>query len=280
MTQDYTIPETKKMREPFQFHKAIAFLILGYGFLYLPLVIVGVYSFNGSRIMSVWTHFSWEWYAKLFENDALFDAVLSSLKIATVAATCATILGTLAAVITVRMKQMKSRSFLQTMIASPLVMPDVMSGLALLLLCVSIQQTFGWPSQRGVWSVTIAHITLGLAYAYLVIQARLIDFDQSIEEAALDLGARPFRVFRTITLPVIFPSLLSAWLLAFALSLDDVVLSSFLSGPGATTLPMLIFSNIRLGISPEINALATVIMGSVLIIVGVSTFFVMRRRNF
>lgn len=272
-------PNDPPTKEPFCFHKAMVFLILGYGFLYVPLVIVSIYSFNGSRIMSVWTHFSWGWYEKLFENDALFDAVLSSLKIATVAATFATIIGTLAAVITVRMKQMKSRSFLQTMIASPLVMPDVMSGLALLLLCVSIQQTFGWPSQRGVWSVTIAHITLGLAYAYLVIQARLIDFDQSIEEAALDLGARPLKVFCTITLPVMFPSLLSAWLLAFALSLDDVVLASFLSGPGATTLPMLIFSNIRLGISPEINALATVIMASVMLIVGTSTIFAMRQRH-
>ncbi|MBX9977357.1 MAG: ABC transporter permease subunit [Alphaproteobacteria bacterium] len=262
-----------------KFHRAIGVLIMGYVFLYLPLFIVITYSFNSSRIMSVWQGFSFEWYNALLENDALFTAVLSSLKIASVAATMAMALGTLAAVITVRLKHMKSRHLLQGMIASPLVMPDVMSGLALLLVFVSIQQTFGWPSQRGMWSVTIAHITLGMAYAYLVIQARLQDFDHSLEEAALDLGSRPFTVFRTITIPMIAPSLLSAWLLAFALSLDDVVLASFLSGPGATTLPMLIFSNIRLGISPEINALATLIIVVVMIIVAISGILMVRGKR-
>lgn len=262
----------------FKFHRAIGFLIIGYVFLYLPLFIVIAYSFNSSRVMSVWQNFSLEWYAALMENDALFTAVFASLKIASVSATIAVILGTLAAVITVRLKHIKSRRFLQGMIASPLVMPDVMSGLALLLVLVSIQQTFGWPAQRGMWSVTIAHITLGMAYAYLVIQARLQDFDHSVEEAALDLGARPFMVFRTITIPMIAPSLLSAWLLAFALSLDDVVLASFLSGPGATTLPMLIFSNIRLGISPEINALATLIIVVVMIIVAISGIIMVKKK--
>ncbi len=263
----------------FKFHKAIGFLIAGYVFLYLPLVIVVAYSFNSSRVMSVWQGFSLEWYTSLLENDALFTAVMASLKIATISATMAIILGTLAAVITVRFKHIRSRRFLQGMIASPLVMPDVMSGLALLLVFVGIQQTFDWPSQRGVWSVTIGHITLGMAYAYLVIQARLQDFDLSVEEAALDLGAKPFAVFRTITIPMIAPSLLAAWLLAFALSLDDVVLASFLSGPGATTLPMLIFSNIRLGISPEINALATVIIFVVMIVVTASGIVLVKRKH-
>ncbi len=262
-----------------KFHRAIGFLIAGYVFLYLPLVIVVAYSFNSSRIMSVWQGFSVQWYVSLFDNDALLTAVFSSLKIASISATIAVCLGTLAAVITVRLKHIKSRRFLQGMIASPLVMPDVMSGLALLLVFVSIQQTFGWPSQRGVWSVTIGHITLGMAYAYLVIQARLQDFDHSVEEAALDLGARPFTVFRTITIPIIAPSLLAAWLLAFALSLDDVVLASFLSGPGATTLPMLIFSNIRLGINPEINALATLIITVVMVIVAITGVVMVRKKN-
>lgn len=250
-----------------RFHSSFTFLILGYAFLYLPLAVVVIYSFNSSRVFSVWQGFSINWYKLLLENEALFSAVFSSLKIACIAATFATILGTLAAVITVRMKKLKSRKVLQGMIASPLVMPDVMTGLAMLLVFVSIQQSFGYPIQRGAWSVTVAHITLGMAYVYLVVQARLLDFDLSLEEAALDLGARPFKVFRTITIPIIAPSLFAGWLLAFALSLDDVVLASFLSGPGATTLPMLIFSNIRLGISPEINALATIILSVVMVAV-------------
>ena len=243
------------------------FLLVGYAFLYIPLIIVAVYSFNASRVMSVWQGFSTHWYSSLLDNDALLSALLSSLKIASVSATLAVVLATMAAVIVVRFHHMKSRQTLQSMIASPLVMPDVMSGLALLLIFVSLQQAFGWPPQRGMWSVTVAHITLGAAYAYLVIHARLQDFDYSVEEAALDLGARPFSVFTSITLPIIMPALVSSWLLAFALSLDDVVLASFLSGPGATTLPMLIFSSIRLGISPEINALATCIMGVVMVLI-------------
>lgn len=262
------------------FPKTILFLIVGYAFLYIPLVIVAIYSFNDSRVMSVWQGFSTKWYQALLENDALIAALTSSLKIASVSATMAVILATLAAVITVRFQHMKSHHTLQSMIASPLVMPDVMSGLALLLLFVSLQQTFGWPPQRGMWSVTVAHITLGTAYAYLVIHARLQDFDYAVEEAALDLGARPLGVFLNITLPIIMPALVSSWLLAFALSLDDVVLASFLSGPGATTLPMLIFSSIRLGISPEINALATCIMGVIMILIlgsALMTLYHMRR---
>lgn len=258
--------------------KSLFILVLGYAFLYLPLFVIVVYSFNSSRVFSVWQSFSLDWYRLLLDNDALFSAVFSSLKIASIAATFATILGTLTAVISVRMKRMRGRKMLEGMVASPMVMPDVMTGLALLLVFVSIQQSFGYPIQRGAWSVTAAHITLGMAYVYLVVQARLQDFDVSLEEAALDLGARPFRVFYTITIPIIAPALFSGWLLAFALSLDDVVLASFLSGPGATTLPMLIFSNIRLGISPEINALATIILGVVMVAVLVSALMSMRKK--
>ncbi len=258
--------------------RSIVILLFGYAFLYLPLFVIVIYSFNSSRVFSVWQGFSIEWYKLLLENEALFSAVFSSLKIASIAATFATILGTLSAVISVRMKKMRGRKMLEGMVASPMVMPDVMTGLALLLVFVSIQQSFGYPIQRGAWSVTAAHITLGMAYVYLVVQARLQDFDISLEEAALDLGARPFRVFYTITIPIISPALFSGWLLAFALSLDDVVLASFLSGPGATTLPMLIFSNIRLGISPEINALATIILGVVMIAVLGSAFLTARKK--
>lgn len=244
---------------------SIPVLLLGYAFLYIPLLVIVIYSFNSSRVFSVWQGFSLNWYKMLLNNEALFAAVCASLRIATVAATCATILGTMTAVISVRIA--KNRKILEGMIASPLIMPDVMMGLALLLVFISIQQSLGTPIQRGAWSVTAAHITLGMAYVYLVVRARLQDFDMSLEEAALDLGARPLTVFCKITIPIIFPALFSGWLLAFALSLDDVVLASFLSGPGATTLPMLIFSNIRLGISPEINALATIILGVVILAV-------------
>jgi putrescine transport system permease protein len=178
-------------------------------------------------------------------------------------ATAAVILGTLAAVVMVRFVNFRGRTLFSGLISAPLVMPDVITGLAVLMMFVTFEQVIGWPAHRGILTITIAHITLAMAYVYLVVQARLQDFDRSIEEAALDLGARPLKVFLVIVLPLILPSLLAGWLLAFALSLDDVVIASFLSGPGATTLPMLIFSSIRLGVSPVINALATIIMAIV-----------------
>jgi putrescine transport system permease protein len=238
-------------------------LIFGYAFLYLPIITVIIFSFNESRLVTVWSRFSTKWYRTLWTNEGLLDAVLASFKIASMTATVAVVLGTLAAVVMVRFVNFRGRTLFSGLISAPLVMPDVITGLAVLMMFVTFEQVIGWPAHRGILTITIAHITLAMAYVYLVVQARLQDFDRSIEEAALDLGARPLKVFLVIVLPLILPSLLAGWLLAFALSLDDVVIASFLSGPGATTLPMLIFSSIRLGVSPVINALATIIMAIV-----------------
>ncbi|MGV8948929.1 MAG: ABC transporter permease subunit [Candidatus Paracaedibacter sp.] len=243
----------------------VASLIFGYTFLYLPILTVIVFSFNESRLVTVWSRFSTKWYKSLLSNEGLIDAVLASFKIAAMTATIAVILGTLAAVVMVRFSKFRGRTLFSGLISAPLVMPDVITGLAVLMMFVTFEQLIGWPAYRGVLTITIAHITLAMAYVSLVVQARLQDFDRSLEEAALDLGARPVKVFLVIVLPLILPSLMAGWLLAFALSLDDVVIASFLSGPGATTLPMLIFSSIRMGVSPEINALATIIVGIVAI---------------
>lgn len=247
---------------------SVASLIFGYAFLYLPILTVIVFSFNESRLVTVWSRFSTKWYRTLLSNEGLIDAVLASFKIAAMTATIAVVLGTLAAVVMVRFSKFRGRTLFGGLISAPLVMPDVITGLAFLMMFVTLEQLIGWPAYRGVLTITIAHITLAMAYVSLVIQARLQDFDRSLEEAALDLGARPVKVFLVIVLPLILPSLMAGWLLAFALSLDDVVIASFLSGPGATTLPMLIFSSIRMGVSPEINALATIIVG--IVAVGVT----------
>jgi len=244
---------------------SMATLIVGYVFLYLPIVMVILFSFNESRLVTVWSRFSTKWYKELWTNEGLLDAVLASFKIASMTATVSVVLGTLAAVTMARFAHFRGRTLFSGLISAPLVMPDVITGLAALMMFVTFEQLVGWPSHRGILTITIAHITLAMAYVYLVVQARLQDFDRSIEEAALDLGARPLKVFLVIVLPLIFPSLLAGWLLAFALSLDDVVIASFLSGPGATTLPMLIFSQIRLGVSPVINALATIIVAIIAI---------------
>ncbi|MBM3632510.1 MAG: ABC transporter permease subunit [Alphaproteobacteria bacterium] len=241
----------------------ITSLIVGYAFLYLPIVTVIIFSFNESRLVTVWSRFSTKWYGALWTNEGLLDTVLASFKIASMTATAAVILGTLAAVVMVRFIKFRGRTLFSGLISAPLVMPDVITGLAVLMMFVTFEQLIGWPAHRGILTITIAHITLAMAYVYLVVQARLQDFDRSIEEAALDLGARPLKVFLVIVLPLILPSLAAGWLLAFALSLDDVVIASFLSGPGATTLPMLIFSSIRMGVSPVINALSTIIVGIV-----------------
>ena len=235
-------------------------LILGYSFLYIPILTVVVLSFNESMLVTTWTGFTTKWYRSLLENEGLIDAVLASLKIASMTASMAVIVGTLAAVVMVRFGAFQGRTLFSGLVSAPLIMPDIMTGLAMLMMFVTTEQLIGWPSHRGIMTITIAHITLATAYVYLIVQARLSDFDRSLEEAAQDLGARPAKVFMVITLPIIAPSLISGWLLAFALSLDDLVIASFLSGPGATTLPMLIFSSIRLGVSPEINALASIIV--------------------
>jgi putrescine transport system permease protein len=254
-----------------------AALILGYGFLYLPIALLIIFSFNEAILPGVWTKFSLKWYVLLFKNDALIQALLTSLQIAAISATGAATMGTLAAIVMVRYGAFRGRTLFSGLLSAPLVMPEVITGLALLLMFVTFERLIGWPSKRGVMTVTIAHLTLGMAYVYLVVQSRLQDFDRSLEEAALDLGAQPFKVFMHITLPLIAPAVLAGWLLSFALSLDDVVIASFLSGPGATTLPILIFSSVRLGITPEINALATIIVMLVSFAVAIAGFCMARK---
>ena len=235
-------------------------LTFGYGFLYLPITFLVVYSFNDSTRVTVWSRFSMRWYKELFQNDQILEALWVSLKIASVSATASVILGTLAAIITLRFKNFRGKTLFSLMISAPMVMPDMIMGLALLFLFIILQKLTGWPHGLGTGTITIAHITVSMAYVFVVVRARLSDFDRSLEEAALDLGARPTKVFFLITLPIIAPALVAGWLLAFTLSLDDVVIASFLSGPGATTLPMIIFSSVRFGVSPLINALATIII--------------------
>jgi len=245
-------------------------LCFGFAFLYIPILLVVIYSFNDSRLVTIWGGWSIRWYIELFNNDNILDAALLSLRIAMVSATCATIMGTLAGIALTRIRQFKGRLLFTGMIISPLVMPEVITGLSLLLLFVSLQNLIGWPGQRGINTITIAHITFSMAYVAVIIQSRLTNINESIEEAALDLGAKPIRVLWDITLPIILPAMISGWLLSFTLSLDDLVIASFVSGPGATTLPMLIFSKVRLGIAPDINALATILIAVVAIGVSIA----------
>jgi putrescine transport system permease protein len=238
----------------------ISILAFGYAFLYIPLVSVIFYSFNDSKLATVWGGFSTRWYGELFRNDQVLDAMFLSLRIAATSATFATILGTMAGLILVRFGRFRGRALFSGMITSPLVMPEVITGLSLLLLFVSLQQLIGWPGQRGFSTITIAHTTFSMAYVAVVVRSRLAAMDESLEEAAMDLGCGPLRVIFDITLPLIVPAMVAGWLLAFTLSLDDLVIASFVSGPGSSTLPMYIFSKVKLGVTPDINALASLII--------------------
>ena len=242
-------------------------LAVGYAFLYGPIASLVVYSFNASRLVTVWAGFSTHWYVELMHNEAIQQAALISLEIAVTAASGALLLGTMAGYALQRYRRFRGRALFGTLVTAPLVMPEVITGLSLLLLFVALVQTLGWPRGRGILTIAAAHITLGTAYVAVVVEARLAAFDRSLEEAALDLGARPFKVFLVITLPLIAPALAAGWLLAFTLSLDDLVIASFTSGPSSTTLPMVIFSSIRLGVSPQINALATLFLVAVAVLV-------------
>lgn len=254
------------------------FMTLGYAFLYLPILTLIIFSFNASRQVTIWQEFSTKWYVSLLHDQVLIKSALISLQVAACAATFAVILGTLAAVVLVRLGRFRGRGFFGIITTVPLVMPEVITGLALLLLFVGLEQTFGWPKGRGILTITIAHTTLCMAYVTILVRGRLSDMDRSLEEAALDLGARPLKVFTAITLPLIFPALLSGWLLAFALSLDDLVIASFVAGPGSSTLPMVIFSSIRFGITPQINALATIIITGVGIGVMIAGWLIHRKK--
>ncbi|MDX9700851.1 MAG: ABC transporter permease subunit, partial [Rhodocyclaceae bacterium] len=243
-------------------------LLLGFGFLYIPMIILIIYSFNSSRLVTVWAGWSTHWYGELFRDEAIIKAVLLSLSIAFMAATAAVVLGTISAFVLNRMGRFRGESGFAFMITAPLVMPEVITGLSLLLLFVAMADLLGWPGQRGMSTIWIAHTTFCTAYVAVVVGSRLREMEKSIEEAAMDLGARPLKVFFVITLPLIAPAIVAGWLLAFTLSLDDLVIASFVSGPNATTLPMVVFSSVRLGVSPKINALAAIII----LIVSIITF--------
>ncbi|MCB5162473.1 ABC transporter permease subunit [Marinomonas algarum] len=250
----------------------------GFVFLYAPIIALIVYSFNESKLVTVWGGWSLKWYAELFRNDQIMSAAWVSLKIAFISATLAAVLGTLAGFVLSRMRRFRGKTIMAGWVTAPLVMPEVITGLSLLLLFVAMENMFGWPAGRGTTTIVIAHTTFCLAYVAVVVQSRLASMDETLEEAAMDLGAKPVSLFFLITLPMISPAILSGWLLSFTLSLDDLVIASFVSGPGNSTLPMVIFSKVRLGVTPEINALATLMILIVSIAV-IAAIVIMRRQN-
>ncbi len=253
--------------------------VLGFVFLYAPILSLVIYSFNASRLVTVWGGFSTRWYGELLRDPQILRAAWISLQIAVAAASIAVVLGTLVAFVLMRFGRFRSRALLSGMVTAPLVMPEVITGLSLLLLFVSMEQLVGWPAGRGLTTVIIAHVTFCMAFVAVVVQSRLAGTDTSLEEAAMDLGARPVRVFFDITLPMIAPALVAGWLLAFTLSLDDLVVASFVTGPGASTLPMVIFSRVRLGVSPDVNALATIVIAIVALGIGIAGWQMRRRKD-
>lgn len=256
----------------------ILILVVGYTFLYAPILMLVVYSFNSSRLVTVWGGWSTQWYHVLVHDDAMISAVTLSMTLAASTATIAALLGTLSAVVIVRFGRFRGDSGFAFMLTAPLVMPDVITGLSLLLLFVALGHAIGWPAERGIFTIWLAHVTFCTAYVAVVVSSRLRELDHSIEEAAMDLGATPVKVFFIITFPMIAPAIISGWLLAFTLSLDDLVIASFVAGPGSTTLPMLVFSSVRLGVNPEINALATLILG-VVGVIGLIAWWLMSRQE-
>jgi len=257
----------------------ITALTLGYVFLYLPILLLVAFSFNKSRLVTVWGGFSTHWYGALLRNQQILDAAWLSIRVGALSATLAVVLGTLAGMALTRFGPFKGRTLLSGMTAAPLVMPEVITGLSMLLLFVTMEQLIGWPAGRGMTTIVIAHVTFTMSFVAVIVQSRLTQMDDSLEEAALDLGARPAKVFFVITLPIILPALISGWLLAFTLSLDDLVITSFVAGPGSSTLPMVVFSKVRLGVSPDINALATIMISIVSIGVLIAGFWMSRQQK-
>jgi len=249
----------------------ITSVVLGFAFLYLPIVLLVIFSFNESKLVTVWGGFSTKWYASLFRNQGLMDAAWVTLRVGFISASVATVLGTLAALALTRYTRFRGRVLFSGMVFAPLVMPEVITGLSLLLLFVAVGL------DRGFLTVTLAHITFSMCFVAVVVQSRLMTFDRSLEEAAMDLGAPPVKTFFQVTLPVIAPAIVSGWMLAFTLSLDDLVIASFASGPGATTLPMKIYSQVRLGVTPEINAACTLMIG--IVALGVIVASVLNKRR-
>ena len=248
-------------------------LVAGLLFIYLPMLILVIYSFNASKLVTVWGGWSLKWYTGLLDNTQLMGSVMRSLEIACYTAIAAVALGTLAAFVLTRISHFKGRTLFGGLVTAPLVMPEVITGLSLLLLFVAMAQMIGWPQERGIVTIWIAHTTFCAAYVAVVVSARLRELDLSIEEAAMDLGAKPWKVFFLITIPMIAPSLAAGAMMSFALSLDDLVLASFVSGPGSTTLPMEVFSAVRLGVKPEINAVASLILLAVSLVTFMVWFF-------
>ena len=251
----------------------------GFGFavLYVPLVVMVIYSFNASRLASVWGGWSVRWYGELMRNEQVLGAAWISLKVAVLSATIGTIFGCAIGYAMTRFGGFRGRLLLAGMATAPIVMPEVVTGLSLLLLFISLEGWMGWPAERGLDTIVIAHATFCMAFVAVIVQARLADFDMSVEEAAMDLGARQPRVFFDVTLPMLAPALVAGWLLSFTLSLDDLVIASFVSGPGASTLPMVVFSKVRMGVTPEINALGTIVIAIVALGVVVGMWRLRRR---
>ena len=260
----------------------LSMLAFGFAFFYVPILSMIVYSFNASRLASVWGGFSTKWYVSLLSNKQVIDALILSLEIAFVSACIATILGTMAGIALARFTKFRGRLLFSGLVTAPLIMPEVITGISSLMFFILMAQWVGWPGQRGFTTVTLAHITFSMVFVTTIVQARMLQSDRSIEEAAMDLGSRPWQVLRDVTLPVIFPAIMSGWLLAFTISLDDVVITSFTTGPGSTTLPLLIWSKVKLGVTPDINALATLMVGTVAIgvlIAGIVMHRAERRRQ-
>lgn len=258
------------------------FLVLGLLFLYTPMLVLIIYSFNVSDRVNIWAGFSVKWYGELFRDRAIMNAIWMSIRLAFVSATAAVVLGTLAALVLTRVRNFRGKTLFGGMVTAPLVMPDVITGLSMLLMFVGLTNAIGWPSGRGFLTIWIAHVTFCMAFVTVVVSSRLRDLDHSLEEAAMDLGATRLGTFTRITLPIISPALISGWLLAFTLSLDDLVIASFVAGPASTTLPMVVFSSVRLGLSPKINALATLLILAVAIAAAISYYLMVhsaRKQN-
>jgi putrescine transport system permease protein len=238
----------------------ITVLCFGFAFFYIPILSMIVYSFNASRLATVWGGFSTKWYVSLLSNQQVWDALILSLQIAVVSATVATILGTMAGITLARFTKFRGRTLFSGLVTAPLIMPEVITGISALIFFILMADWIGWPGQRGFTTITLAHITFSMVFVTTIVNARMIQSDRAIEEAAMDLGSRPWQVLFDITLPVISPAIVSGWLLAFTISLDDVVITAFTTGPGSTTLPLLIWSKVKLGVTPDINALATLMV--------------------
>ncbi|AOK16728.1 spermidine/putrescine ABC transporter permease [Burkholderia cepacia] len=256
-----------------------AALFAGFAFLYIPIISLIVYSFNESKLVTVWSGFSFRWYSALVEDDELLTAAWLSLKIGVLTAFASVIIGTWAGFVLARMGRFRGFALFSGMINAPLVIPEVIQGISLLLLFIELAKWIGWPAERGIFTIWLGHVMLCISYVAIIVQSRVRELNPSLEEAALDLGATPLKVFFTITLPLISQALIAGWLLSFTLSIDDLVLSAFLSGPGSTTLPLVVFSRVRLGLNPEMNALATLFIVAVTAGVVIANFVMLRQER-